>query len=872
MTRLIEWLWRPQQQEHQLDAELRDHFEREVAERIAGGMSADAARREARLAVGDLEEAKDACRDVRPAAWLDQTVRDVGFALRQFRRSPALWGTIALTVALGIASSTTVFSIVDALLLRPLRYPDAGRLVSLGSRYRGEFVELQRRSRTLDLGAYMTRPPATLVGRGEPELVSVALANAELFAVLRSAAQRGRYFEASDTSPGAGSAVVIADGWWRRRFGADAAIVGQTLTLDGRVYTVIGVMPPEFDIPSDVHAWLPLIINPADRIDLWANGATLVGRLRDGITMEQAQSEVRALVPAFRELFPWKMPDDYGQSVTVDPLKAAVVGDNGAPVLVVFAAVLAVLVLLCVNVANLLLTRGLTRTRELSIRSAVGATRGRLLRQLLTESFTVTAAAGLLGVAASMLLLPLVARHLAAELPRTPEILLNGTAVTYAVMVATITGLLFGTIPALSVGRASAFARHPALNPREHRLARLCVAAEFAIAVMLVVAAGLVVGSVRRLLAVDVGFNAPQVLAATVVPPRPRYTSPVAYRQFVDRLAAQVGTSPDADAVAVATAAPFMARQMGGVFSIFGQPDPATESGAWPAADVVSAVTPDFFGVMSIPLHDGRVFTPRDSSDAPRVAVISRSLARTYWPGSSPVGERLRFPGVDMPWVTVIGVVDDIRWNNLGQERNWVSTVPVTALGAIFVPLSQRDRFDLSGVRLLVRTNHPDRLTGELRALVAATDRDAPVDDIRTMDARIMSSIARFRFIANLLSAFAALSLSLAAFGVYCLLSYSVARRWPEFAVRAALGASPARLVRHVVAEGVTLALIGTAVGASLAILGGRAISAVVFGAATDVPTVVAASAILLAVGALAAALAARQMLSIQPAAALQLE
>jgi putative ABC transport system permease protein len=869
-------LLRRQTLERDLDAELRDHLEHEIRERLERGMTEADARRSARLTAGGIDQAKEACRDARGTAWIEETARDAAFALRQIRQAPVLWSAVILTLAAGVAASTVVFSIIDAVLLRPLPYPEADRLVSLGSLgYRGEFVELQRRSRTLDVGAYMNRPPATLTGYGEPERVSVALANAEFFSVLGSPARLGHAFEPADTAPGADAVVVLSYAWWQQRFAADSAIIGQPLTLDGRIYRVIGVASAQFRFPEGVSAWLPLIINPADRIDLWANGAVLVGRLRPEVTLAAAAEEVRSLVPTFRAFFPWKMPEDYGRSATVVPLRDRVVGDTESTLVVLFGSTLAVLALLCINVANLLLTRGLARARELAIRAALGATRRRLLRQLLAESLTVTIIAAALGVAISAAILPVIMRLLPPDVPRVHEITLDGSALAYALVVALITGIVFGTVPALSLAHTSSpSTRSPVLHPRDRHISRLLVATEFALAVMLIVSAGLVVGSVRQLMAVDVGFTPRRVVTATVAPPRLRYADSSAYRQFVDRVVARVGASQDVRGVAAATVAPFIGRQFGTVFSIFGEPDPATQSGTWPTADVVSAVSTDFFGVLNIGLEEGRLLEATDSETALPVAVIGRSLARAYWPKATPIGQRLRFPGPNQPWITVVGVVADIKWNNLGEERNWASGVPAESLKTMYVPLAQRARFDPAGVHLLVRTaGDTSAMAASLHAIVASIDRDAPVDDIRPMEDRIASSIARFRLVAGLLSGFALVALALAAFGVYCLLSISITRRKSELALRMALGANARRLLVQVVAEGASLALTGIMVGLLLATIGGRTLSALIFGIEpTDPGTLTIAAILLLAVGLLASLMAATQTLRVQPVQALQIE
>ena len=451
---------------------------------------------------------------MRVTIWVDEIGRDMAYAIRQLRRQPGFWSIVVATLVLGVATSTTVFAVVNGVLLRPLPYADADRLVSLGGLgYRGEFLQLRQRSRTMDVGAFFGRAPVSLTGRGEPERLRAGLASSELFEVLRLEARLGRRFLAEDTVPGATPVVVLGHGLWRQRFGSDPLIVGQQLTLDGVPRTVVGVVPAGFRMPADAQLWLPFVINPADRIDLWANGAEMIGRLRGSVRLEEAREEVRSLTPSFRELFPWKMTDDYGRSATVIPLQEQIVGDVRPTLLVLLGSVLTVLLILSVNVANLLLTRGLSRERELAIRTAIGASRGRLVRQLLIETLTVSLLAGALGTAAALALTRVTVALLPADVPRVDEVVLDGRVLSFALGISILTGLLFGILPALRATRSGdrsllRAAGSKLLQVSERRALRLLAAAELALAVILVVSAALLVKSLSNLVAVDPGFRA----------------------------------------------------------------------------------------------------------------------------------------------------------------------------------------------------------------------------------------------------------------------------------------------------------------------------------------------------------------------------
>ncbi len=592
--------------ERQLEAELRDHVERHVADGVRAGASEAAARRRALMALGGFEQAKEQCRQARGTLWAEQLRGDVAYAARQLRRQPAFWSIVVVTLVLGVASSTTMFAVVNGVLLRPLPYREPDRLVFITDvGYRGVYLEMRQRSSSMEVGGFMSAAPQSLTGRGEPVRLTSAQVDERLFDVLGVDPAIGRRFGAADTRPGAPRAVILSYALWQQRFAGAPAAIGTAITLEGNPHTVIGVMPADFRFPSPVDIWLPLIVNPADQIDLWANGASMVARLRPGRQVADAHEEIRSIVPPLRQRFPWSMPATFGQNATAVPLLEQLVGNVRPTLLVLFASVATVLLILCVNVANLLLTRGLSRERELAIRSAIGATRARLVRQLIAESLTIAVLAGLLGIAASFALLQGTVALLPADIPRLADIAVDRTVLAFALAVSVGTGLLFGILPALRASRASdrpalRVARSAVLHVTERRASRLLATAELALAVMLVVSAALLGRSLWNLLAVDPGFRAEQLVTANVAPPRLRYTMPgapaqlaPAYHQFVDALLARVGAVPGIRSVAAGFAAPFSGRQFGSVFAIEGRPDPAIKAGEWASADVRTPVSPE---------------------------------------------------------------------------------------------------------------------------------------------------------------------------------------------------------------------------------------------------------------------------------------
>ncbi|MBX6365432.1 MAG: ABC transporter permease, partial [Gemmatimonadetes bacterium] len=675
-----------------------------------------------------------------------------------------------------------------------------------------------------------------------------------------------RWFRPEEGRPGGEPVVVLGYGVWQRRFGGDPRVVGMRIELDDEPRTVVGVMPPDFRSPAPgAELWVPLVVDTGDRIALWSTGVRLVGRLRPGATLEAARAELRRLVPGMRELFPWKMPATYGSQADVVPLLEATVGEVRPLLLVLLAAVGVVLLVACANVANLLLVRSAGRRRELALRSALGATRAVLARHLLAESLAIALAGGAAGVLLALGALGVLRGHLPADLPRAAEIGVDARVLAFALALSLATGLGFGLVPALRASAASPFG---ALREdgrgggaARHRLARALVVAEVALATMLVSAAGLLIKSFRRLLEVDPGFRVERVVSAAVAPPLSRYPDDVARRRFYAALLERARALPGVDAAAVAGAVPLGKGAYGSVFSIEGRPDPATETGEWPFAFPRVTAHPEYFRALGIPVVAGRAFTAADAEDAPPVVLVSRALAARYWPGGGAIGARIRFPGKDEPWRTIVGIVGDVKWDGLGAA--WAP--------ALYVPLSQGGT---STARVVLRTAAaPAAVAASLRAIVAQLDPATPVSDVRAEREIVADAVARPRGAALLLGVFAALALGLGVVGVYGVLAYAVGRRTREIGVRMALGAEAGRVRRMVLAEGGRLAGAGVALGLGGSLAGRRALASLLYGVRPSDPATLLASALLLALAALlAAALPALRATRVAPAVALRAE
>jgi putative ABC transport system permease protein len=799
-------------------------------------------------------------------AWFSDMLRDARYAARQLRRAPAFAAVIILTLAGGIAATSVVFSIVNGVLLRDLPYAAPDRLVAVvGLGYKGEFVQLRDQALTVEVGAHGLEAAVSLTGEGEPVRLTSSAATSQLFAVLGVNAALGRVFRPEDTQPGAADSVILSHGFWQQRFGGTGDVVGRQLTIDGVGRTVIGVMPPDFRFPSGrVQLWTPLVIREADPIDLWAQSARMVGRLRDGATPAAARAELQAHVPRMRAMFPWRMPADYGAGADVVPLHEQVVGELRPALLVLLAAACAMLAIVFVNVANLLLARGLLRRRELAIRAAIGAGRGRLFRQMMAESLALAAVAGGLGILLAYTGLGAVRAWLPADMPRVDDVVVDARVLLFTSGVSLLAALLFGLWPALRVSTARL---EPALRETgrtagattsQRRVARMLVVAEIALAVVLVTSAALLVRSFQNLTAVDPGFRTERLVTATVAPPEFRYGDAAARRELVGVLLERLRSAPGVTMASAATAMPLGAPAYGAVFSIEGRPDPATQSGEWPLAHVMASVDAGYFRTMGTPVVAGRGFTLEDRQGTERVALVSRSLAAQYWPGESPVGARIRLPG-NSPWLTVVGVVADVKWSGLTEEDN----------RTLYVPMAQGN---VSTVSFVVRTaGDPAATIASLRSMVAAVDGDIPVSDIRTAEALIGEAAAKPRFTASLIGLFAIVALFLGAVGVYGVLAHAVSQRRQEFGVRLALGAQTGDLFRQVLRHGLFVGLTGVALGLAMSLAATRALSSLLFGVSPADPAIYAGvAATLLGVAVLASLLPALHASRVDPLVALR--
>ncbi|MEM9556684.1 MAG: ABC transporter permease [Acidobacteriota bacterium] len=794
---------------------------------------------------------------------------DLRFALRSLLRRPGFALAVVLTLALGLGANTAIFSVVNGVLLQPLPYEEPDRLVSLwpGSTWqRGSLPLLAESNAVYESLAGASLPlRMSLTDRAEPLRLEGVAVTGGLFETLGARALHGRTLAPGDDRPGVDRLAVLSHGLFARHFGGDSSIVGRTIRLDGVEREVVGVMPAGFAFPSpQTELWIPTTMNPGAASEYFGAGSSfeVVARLRDGASLEQADQALRAVMPQVRADYPWPMPEDFGAEATVVKLHERITGDVRPALWILLVSVGFVLLIGCVNVANLVLVRARGRGSELALRAALGAGRRRLATQVLTESLLLAVAGGLAGLALGGFAVARLRAWLPADVPRVESIVLDSRVLLFTFAVALFTGLLFGLAPALRASRPdlqTSLRASRGGGPGRRRVSDLLVAVQIAVTVVLAVGAGLLLRSFQQQTRVDPGFEAASVLTARLAPPTFRYADDAAQRVVYGELLERAGALPSVEAAAVASQWPFTGDDIyGSVFLIEGEPSPG--GGEWPSAELHVVVSPGFQDALRLPLLAGQWFDGTESADGLQVAVVSRSLADSYWPNQNAIGQRIQFPGAER-WLTIIGIVGDVKVDSLTAEPR----------GALYQPLSQAG----SGPMLLVaRTaGDPSALAGSLRGVVASVDGDTPVSAIQPLAALVDESLQRTRFIMLLLGAFAVLALALAAVGIYGVTAYAIGQQQRELATRLALGADPRGLLRWVVRRGVALGLVGVALGLPLALASTQVLSALLFRVSVADPlTFVLAAVLLAAVAATASYLPARRVLGTNPMLVLRAE
>ena len=812
-------------------------------------------------------------------------LQDLRYACRLLLRSPGFTLLAALTLALGIGANAAIFSVANSVLLKPLPYPGSDRLMMIYSRFPDmgfnrfwvdpmEFTEYSRWNRTFQsLGAYTTGD-VNVAGKGEPVRVHAARASAGVLASLGVSPELGRYYSAAEDLPNAEKTVVISDGLWHRAFGGDPGIAGRRIQVDGVDRTVLGVMPPGFTLGNErIEAWIPLALDPAKPGNHGNHYLYLVGRLKPEISPAAARQEMAGLVARWKQEVPKShTPSPDRHPMVVQPLLEDLVGSIRPKIQLLLGAVGLVLLIACVNVANLLLARAEARQKEVAVRTALGAPRGRLVRQFLTESVVLALLGGGLGLLLALAGVKAIVAANLESIPRVDEIHLDSRSILFTIAVSVITGLLFGLAPALHARAGSFFAslkeggqRTTAGSSRQW-LRRVLVVSEIAFAAMLVIGGGLLIRSFWLLQRVDPGFDPDGLLSLEVSLPKAVYAKPEQVTGFYQRLLDQVSRLPGVEGAALASGLP-PDRPVDANDMVF-ESIPRTPDGPIQNADYWQLVSRDYFKTLGIRLVEGRLFAPTDAKGSPGVVVINQTMAKLFWGNRSPLGQRIRPDGDDRaPWLTVVGVVADVKQGGLdhktGTEVYFLSEQTQENLGDV-----QRTMY------LLLKTKKdPMSLAGPARAEIRRLDPTLPVSEVRPMSRVVYSSVAQPRFIAFLVVIFAVVALTLAAVGTYGVLAYTVELRTQEIGVRMALGAQAIQVLRMILKQGAWLVGSGLLLGVVGALALRRALASVLFGVAPTDPGIFAFVLVVLAlVGFLACYLPAQRAMRTDPLVALRRE
>ncbi len=872
-------LFRKRALDNQLDSELRFHIEQQIAENMASGMNAAEARRRALAQFGGLESRKEEAREARGTHFVEALLQDIRFAFRMLRKSPGFTAVAVLTLALGIGANTAIFSVVDAVLLQSLPYPNSNQLVMAfnvppqhpdamtGFSY-PNFAELRKQNRVFSEMAGNQFHDLTLTGVGEPSELDTAVVTPETFSLLSAKPLAGRIFLPEDGKQGAVPVVILNENLWRSRFSSNPNLLGQSIILDKRPFIVVGIMPAGFRYPrgaANEDIWIPLVQDPVFgpwMQRLGGHWLRVVGRLKAGVSLAQAQADMDTLSARLAKEFP---AENSGWTIRIVPLQQAIVGDVKSGLLILLGAVGLVLLIACVNIANLLLSRATSRAREIAVRIALGAGRPRVVRQLLTESALLGLLGGLAGVLLAVWAVWSLRPLLPSEVTQINPVHVGGSVLAFALLLSLAAALAFGLAPALLATPSNLQVNIKDGGGRTgqrggRRLRNVLATAEISLAMVLLVAGGLLIRSFALLTSVSPGFDPKNVVKANISLPQFQYKTPQQWTAFSNELIARVQAQPGLQDSAMAVPTPLVDGFINLAFDIVGNPPlPPGES---ITADYAS-VSPNYFRVMRIPLLRGRLFSEHDSPSAPPVALISETLAQRYFPNQDPIGRHLNFgfPPYGSVSREIVGIVGDVRDVSLGQK-------PGPMMYSAFA------QAPFWGGDVVVRSSlSVSSVAAAVRQATHAIDKDLPVTDIASLPEALGESVSQERFRTYLLGSFSTIALVLAAIGIFGVISYSASQRTHEIGIRIALGAQRRDVLLLILGQGAKLALFGLGVGVVAALLLTHVMTSLLFGvSATDPVTFTATAVVLFGVALLACYIPARRAMRVDPMVALRYE
>jgi putative ABC transport system permease protein len=868
--------------ERELDEEIRSHFEMQIEDNLRQGMSPEDARRAARLRFGGMEQVKEAYRDKSRLGWMENLWQDLRYGVRMLMKRPSFTLIVALTLGLGIGANTAVFSVIDAVLLKPLPYVDPERLVVIYGGFLAsgdlkmvasapEFYDYREQTQSFDsLGAYQPfGANLALDGAGEPERVEGGLVTPEMFSVLRASPFSGRVFLPEEAQDGRDGVVVLGYGLWRRRFAGDEGVIGRRILINGRSVTVVGVMRPGFAFPQQAEVWLPLWFRPEQR-DQRTRGARsllVVARLKPGVSQAQAQEAVDQLSIRQTEQYPRNYRERRWK-ISLAPLADEVVGDMRQLLVVLLGAVAFVLLIACANVANLLLARSAARSQEMAIRAALGAGRGRIVRQLLTENVALALVGGVVGLVFAWWSVRALLRFVPDNQPRIAEAGIDGRVLVFTCVVSLVTGLVFGLAPALFASRPDTnetlkeSGRSGLTGKNRQRMRSSLIVTEIALALALAIGAGLTLKSFWRLQEVNPGFNPDGVLTMRLLLPAVIYSQPAQRIAFYQQVLEKIKALPDVESVSAASAIPMTADGVSGTVS--GE-NSSVGPNDLPVETEMRWVTPEYFRALGIEMLRGRAFTEADAVGTERVAIVDESFVRRFYPNEDPLGKRIKRGRLDSanPWVTVVGVVRQVRDRRLDTASRVQAYFPY-----------YQESFGIA-MSLAVRTKAADPLSlaGVIRGTIKQVDRNQPVYSVKTLRQLTDESVAPRRLTMLLVGVFAAVALVLAAVGIYGVMSYIVLQRRREWGIRLALGAQGADVLKLVIKQVMAQAMSGILIGLAGAWALTRLMTSVLYGVnATDAGTFLVISVLVSLVALLAVWVPARRAMKVDPLITLKYE